>query len=103
MTTTITHDSHPALANAFEQETGFAQDLNSGETINVNGRPMLVAHWNLICSKRDLHVWTKTGMKPHRGWKVSDCKKYFGLSGSGQKLMDNFLKLEEEFKSLLRG
>lgn len=99
-TTTITHESHPALAKAFEKEAGFVRDLNSGETINVNGRPMLIARWNLITSKRDLTLWVKCKMKPHRGWKVSEAKKYFGLTGSGQKMLDQFVQLEEDFNSL---
>jgi len=57
----------------------------------VNGSPMKMAVWNLICSKRDLSMWTKHNMKPTRMWKVSDVKWYFGIKGNGQKLMDEFM------------
>ena len=102
MTTTITPQTHPRLSKAFEQEAGFAKDLNGGETINVNGRPMNIGVWNMIVSKRDLSLWTKLGMKPHRGWKVSDCKRYFGLTGSGEKLMNAFNELVAEVDSIIK-
>lgn len=71
----------------------FVTEYNSGKTINVNGKPMLTAIWNLIVSKRDLSLYTRIGMIPTRGWKVSYVKQYFGIKGSGQKLMDDFMTL----------
>ena len=56
----------------------------------------------MIVSKRDLSLWTKLGMKPHRGWKVSDCKRYFGLTGSGEKLMNAFNELVAEVDSIIK-
>ncbi len=60
--------------------TPFLKDLGSGRTIKFNGKDMPMAIYNLIVSKRDLGLW-KMGMKPHRGWKVTDVKKYFGFTG----------------------
>lgn len=71
----------------------FVEEYNSGKTISVNGKPMLTAIWKLIVSKRDISLYTKCGIIPTRGWKVSTFKKYFGITGSGQKLMDNFMAL----------
>ena len=34
-------------------------------------------------------------MKPTRAWKVSHVKNYFGIKGTGQKLLDNFMKIFE--------
>ena len=65
------------------------------EIMTVNGSPMGRAIWNLIISKRDLNMYC-TGsrpIKPHRFWKVTDVKRYFGIKGRGQKLYDNFMAL----------
>ena len=101
MEVVITQESHPLLANAFKVNAGFVNDLNSSERMNVNGMPMSVARWNLIVSKRDITMWVKHGMKPHRGWKITAVKKYFGLKGSGEALLSNFMKLEAEIKSIM--
>jgi len=59
---------------------------NGEEILTVNGVRMGQAVWNLICSKRDLSLWTR-GIKPHRHWKVSDTKKYFGIKGNRDELL----------------
>jgi len=71
-------------------EDGLA--LERGEEImTLNGKPMGQAAWNLICTKRDLTLWTEIKMKPHRHWKVTDVKKYFGIKGTGENLMKQFM------------
>ncbi|MBT4406581.1 MAG: hypothetical protein HOC79_01765 [Euryarchaeota archaeon] len=76
--------------------------LENGEQImTVNGSPMGNAIWNLICTKRDLEMYCVAAysdgrlmkMKPHRNWRVTDVKKYFGIKGTNQKLYDNFMEL----------
>lgn len=74
--------------------TPFLQQLNEGRTIKVNNGSMNVAIYNLIISKRDLGLW-KAGMKPHRHWRVTDVKKYFGLKGHDKA------KLVEQINELL--
>jgi hypothetical protein len=81
-------------------ETPFVKDLIKGHGVPVNGEFMPHALWNLICSHRDLHLWTKYKMKPHRHWKVSDVKKYFGIKGSGETLLERFEKLKKEVDDL---
>ena len=74
--------------------TQFLEGLKEGSrVINVDGKDMPVAIWNLIISKRDLTLWTKIKMKPNRHWKVNTVKKYFGIKGSGEVLMNNFMEL----------
>lgn len=73
-------------------------DLNN--TMNVNGAPLNHALWNMLLSHRDLTLWCRHGMKPHKGWKVSDCKKYFGLKGSGEALLAQFEALKAEVDRL---
>lgn len=62
------------------------------DMININGKEIPRAIWNLILTKRDLSLYTK-GMKVNRQWKVSDVKKYFGIKGSGYKLYEQFMTI----------
>ena len=78
-----------------------AEMISNGESVlDVNGSPMGQAVWNLICSRRDLSLYCgkysdgrPMKMKPHRHWKVTPVKKYFGITGTGDKLMLNFMAL----------
>ncbi len=68
---------------------------NGGEVMTVNGSSMGRAIWNLILTKRDLTLYC-TGsrpIKPHRHWKVTPVKKYFGIKGTGMSLYNNFMSL----------
>ena len=78
--------------------TQFEQDLET--SLSVNGSASSRGMWNLIVSKRDLGLWAKCGMKPHRGWKVTDVKKYFGLKGNKHKIYEDICKMVEEHKKL---
>ena len=51
-----------------------------------NGKMIPIAYYNLIVSIRDLKLYDK-GLRPHRNWKISDVKKYFGLKGSASKMV----------------
>lgn len=86
--------NYPMLSERIN--TPFVQELMSGSSMSVNGNPMSHAVWNLICSHRDLKMWCNLGMKPHRHWKASQVKTYFGLKGNKAKLLEQFeaLKLE---------
>ena len=44
--------------------------------------------WNLLCSIRDLTMFCKHGMKPHRHWRLKDVKAYFGIKGSKEKILE---------------
>ena len=57
----------------------FLKDLEDTST-NVN-----LGMYNLICSKRDLQLYCK-GIKPHRNWKISSVKEYFGMNGNREDL-----------------
>ena len=85
----------PMLAE--RANTLFFADLMGGGSLNVNGNQMSRAMWNMIITKRDLSLWCgPSKMKPHRHWKVTTVKEYFGLKGSGQKLLNQFLALYDE-------
>ena len=55
-----------------------------------------MAMWNLITSKGAVKLWTK-GIKPNRHWKISDVKRYFGINGNKDALLE---KLQLLYKIL---
>ena len=54
----------------------FALELD--ETFSFNGKPMSRGYYNLVVSIRDFKLYKK-GMIPHRGWKPTLAREYFGL------------------------
>tara|TARA_R110002012_G_scaffold313972_1_gene526239 strand:+ start:838 stop:1206 length:369 start_codon:yes stop_codon:yes gene_type:complete len=64
---------------------------------------MNIAIWNLIHTKRDLNMYIEHGIKPTRAWKVSHVKNYFGIKGTGQRLLDNFMEIFETVKPIYLG
>tara|TARA_B100001248_G_scaffold198366_1_gene152787 strand:- start:107 stop:496 length:390 start_codon:yes stop_codon:yes gene_type:complete len=80
------------------QESPFFQGWCDGDnyfsmTIGGKTKPMNRAIYNLIVSKRDVCLYAKLGMKPHRGWKIGDVKRYFGLKGNINTLLPKYLEL----------
>ena len=75
----------------------FNRQVDEGDLMSVQGTPMPQALWNLMVSKRDLTLWCKIGMKPHRGWKVSNVKRYFNITGTGENLLARFMKIYDLF------
>ena len=91
-------EEYPMLAA--RKNTQFVADLIV-PPMSVNGSPMSQGVWNMIITKRDLSMWTKLKMKPHRNWKVSQVKTYFGIKGRGQKLFDQFMELKAEVDAFI--
>ena len=79
----------------YDLDSPFMQELRSGRTIQVNSGHMPTAIWNLIISRRDMNTYLR-GWKPHRHWRVTDVKKYFGIKGTGQNLVDRFMVLYKD-------
>ena len=75
--------------------TQFEKDLE--KDMSINGNASSKGLYNLIVSKRDLGLWSRIGMKPHRHWKVSDVKKYFGLKGNKHKIYEDICKMVDEY------
>ncbi len=86
------------LEQMIENITGtkFQDDL--GVNIYVNGGQMPVGYYNLIVSIRDCKLYSK-GIKPHRMWKISDVKWYFGVKGNAQQISETL----ERYKAILVG
>ena len=83
--------------NYNNQSAQFYKDLASGKAINVNGKPMFMAEYNMIISKRDFGLFA-IGLKPHRGWRFNDTKKYFGLKGNAKSVSEQIKEMVETFK-----
>ena len=66
----------------------FLKDLNNNQQM---------AMYNLIATKGAVKLWTK-GIKLHRGWKITDVKKYFGMNGNAEVLHGKLVKLHEILK-----
>ena len=56
--------------------------------------------WNISCTMRDLSMYVNLGAIPTRGWKVSHVKHYFGIKGSGENLLNNFLEIYDTIMPL---
>ena len=74
----------------------FMQDLQ--KSIQVNKGSMPIGIWNLLVSIRDVSLYTK-GIKPHRNWKITEVKKYFGAKGSPQSELDHLLEIKSGYET----
>jgi len=95
----IDQSNYPELFK--RMETPFVKELIGGEGMPVNGNFMPHALWNFACAYRDINMWVGFKTKPHRNWKISQCKEYFGLKGNGQKLLDQFEVIKTEVDDIL--
>jgi hypothetical protein len=71
-------------------------EVDFGNELNVNGAPMSTAYWNLILSIRDCKLYSK-GIKPHRNWKITNVKTYFGVKGNAVAIAEKL----EQYRELL--
>lgn len=70
--------------------------------IKVNNGYMARGMWNLIVSIRDVGMYSRVGMKPHRHWKITDVKKYFGVKGSPESILQQLQDLKVEVEQILK-
>ena len=62
-------------------------ELDWEKPMSINGMESNKGYYNLIISIRDLGLWTKVKMKPHRHWRLKDVKTYFGLKGNAETIL----------------
>jgi hypothetical protein len=74
--------------------TQFEKDLE--QPLSINGAASSKGFYNLIVSIRDVKLWSK-GIKPHRFWKVTDVKKYFGIKGNKEALVSQLEELKLKY------
>tara|TARA_R100001463_G_scaffold23681_2_gene56608 strand:+ start:207 stop:545 length:339 start_codon:yes stop_codon:yes gene_type:complete len=79
------------------------EQIERNESGELPRQVMNIAIWNLIHTKRDLDMYVKHGIKPTRAWKVSHVKNYFGIKGTGQKLLDRFTEIFEAVEPIYFG
>ncbi len=61
----------------------------------INGLESNKGYYNLCLTIRDLSVYTKRGLKPHRHWKLKNVKQYFGMKGTALSILQRL----EAFKN----
>jgi hypothetical protein len=84
------------LVNANSQ---FFTDMTSADrVINVNGGDMPIGYYNLLLTIRDLGLY-KVGLKPNRHWKITDVKKYFGIKGSAESMLEELNTIKDFLKA----
>lgn len=84
------------------RKTPFFQDLTDQEkALEVDGALMPLGVWNMLCTHRDLKMYCKHGLKPHRGWRVTAVKAYFGIKGSKSTLLSSFEALKSEVDEII--
>lgn len=77
-------------------DSQFFQDLmDESKAININGNMVAKGYWNLVLSIRDCSMYAKLGMKPHRHWKITDVKKYFGIKGSAEQVHEQLVQIKD--------
>ena len=74
-----------------DEDCQFFKDLTSFENSQRNYN---LGIWNLSLSRRDLTLYCK-GIKPHRRWKITPVKKYFGMTGHKEVLLEKLDRLHE--------
>ena len=60
--------------------------LDLEKPLYINGAKSTRAFYNLVVSIRDVKLW-KAGIKPHRAWRISDVKNYFGVKGNAEEVL----------------
>ena len=63
------------------QDSPFMKQIQQGQTISINGKPMGLHIFNTIQAYHQVGLWLKTNKKiiPYRGWKISDLYWYYGI------------------------
>jgi hypothetical protein len=79
--------------------TQFYRDLtDESKTLNVNNGTIPLGYWNLILSIREVSMYA-IGMKPHRNWRITNVKQYFGVKGDAKQIKTQL----EEIRDMLKG
>ena len=79
------------LTIEIDEDCQFFKDLTTFENSQRNYN---LGIWNLICSIRDLKLFCK-GIKPHRHWKITPVKKYFGMTGNKETMLAKLQLLKQ--------
>jgi hypothetical protein len=72
-----------------KEDCQFLIDLNSDD----KDKGYNLGWYNLIISIRDLSLYIK-GIIPHRRWKITPLKEYFGIKGSKEKMLEQLRQIK---------
>ena len=67
-----------------DEDCQFLKDIEKNPQKDFNGVSLGI--YNLITVKGWLKLWIK-GIKPYRGFKLKDVKRYFGITGNAETLL----------------
>jgi len=73
----------------------FCNDLD--KPMNINGQESNMGTWNLVCSIRDVSLFTE-GMTITRGWRLKHVKDYFNIKGNKHKVLEQLKTIRAFFK-----
>ena len=73
--------------------TQFELDLEKG--LKINDANSSKGFYNLVVSIRDMKLY-QIGLKPHRFWKITDVKNYFGVKGNKVAVLNQLVALKEK-------
>lgn len=76
-------------------ETKTQFEIDWYKPMRINTMDSNKGYYNLVLTIRDLSLYTKIGMKPHRHWRLKDVKQYFGITGSASSMLTRL----QEFKN----
>ena len=82
----------PTKPIEIDEDCQFFKDLNPDENL---GRNYNLGIYNLAICIRDVEMYSKFGIKPHRKWKITPVKKYFGMTGHKEVLLEKLKRLNE--------
>jgi hypothetical protein len=68
-------------------ETKTQFELDWYKPMRINTMESNRGYYNLVLTIRDLSLYTKVGLKPHRHWRLKDVKQYFGITGSAASML----------------
>jgi len=68
-------------------ETKTQFELDWEKPMRINTMESNRGYYNLVLTIRDLSLYTKVGLKPHRHWRLKDVKQYFGITGSAASML----------------
>ena len=82
------------------QNTQFYRDMiEESRTVNINNSVVPIGYWNLLLSIRYCKLYS-VGLKPHRNWKISDVKRYFGVKGDAKQIVEQLTEIKNMLKEM---
>lgn len=69
--------------------------IDKTKTMSVNSNKISKGYWNLIISIRDTGLYSRANMKPHRFWKITDVKNYFGIKGNPYQIHEQLIQIRD--------